>query len=168
MILVLLLIIPRGSVWAKANQCLTFQPWTKKQNTAVLFLFFETAQYRSICIVDSQGLCRYWLYRSTHSAQSYLMWWFAVRPTFISLCLRFAFPVIVFFSSIILWFLHVQGTAASEQACLSFEYIWTHEEACGYVVKILCNPLCAGVCYALSLILSQSSASFTQCLVRRP
>lgn len=96
------------------------------------------------------------------------MLWFAGSPIFVSLCLRFAFPVIVFFPSIILRFLHDQGTAASEQACMSFGYIWTHEEACGYVVKILCNPLCAGVCYALSLILSQSSASFTQCLVRRP
>lgn len=42
---------------------------------------------------------------------------------------------------------------------MSFGYIWTHEEACGYVVKILCNPLCAGVRYALSLILSQSPAT---------
>ena len=42
---------------------------------------------------------------------------------------------------------------------VSFGYIWTHEEACGYAVQILCNPLCAGVCHALSLILSQLSAA---------
>lgn len=40
-----------------------------------------------------------------------------------------------------------------------FGYIWTHEEACDYVVKILRNRLCAGVRYALSLIPSQSSAT---------
>lgn len=51
------------------------------------------------------------------------------------------------------------GHCCSEQPHISFWYIWTHEEACGYVVKILCNPLCAGVRYALSLILSQSSAT---------
>lgn len=42
---------------------------------------------------------------------------------------------------------------------MSFEYIWTHEEACGCVVRILCNPRCAGVRYALSLISSQSSTT---------
>lgn len=42
---------------------------------------------------------------------------------------------------------------------MNFRYIFTHEEACGYVVKILCNRLCEGVRYALSLISSQSSAT---------
>lgn len=51
------------------------------------------------------------------------------------------------------------GLCCSEQACLTFGYIWTHKEAFGYVVKILCNPLCAGVHSALSLILSQSSGA---------
>lgn len=42
---------------------------------------------------------------------------------------------------------------------MNFRYIFIHEEACGYVVKILCNRLCEGVRYALSLISSQSSAT---------
>lgn len=50
---------------------------------------------------------------------------------------------------------------------MSYEYIWMHKEALGNVVKILCNPLCAGVRYALSLILSQLSGTHSLCLAHR-
>lgn len=56
-------------------------------------------------------------------------------------------------------FLSASFSAALSRPAGHFGYIWTHEEACDYVVKILRNRLCAGVRYALSLIPSQSSAT---------
>lgn len=50
-----------------------------------------------------------------------------------------------------------------------FGYIWTHEEACDYVVKILRNRLCAGG--ALRFVLDSEPVvghSFTHGLVHGP
>lgn len=60
------------------------------------------------------------------------------------------------------------GTAGSEQACTRFGYIWTPEEACGYVVKILCNRLCSVRGGVLRFVLESEPVvgrSFTHCLL---
>lgn len=51
---------------------------------------------------------------------------------------------------------------------MGFEYIWTHKEACGYVVRILCNPLCGGaLCFVLDFK-PVFNHSFTCCTAHWP